>query len=126
MASEFGKDTAFEDTYTNPYKHSEEVHADEITVDRIDEEHCSSIHFPVNSTLSSELAQGKIIAEEESIDVEIGNFFLEDGPSGEVLPPEVLELQKRERMREISSEKNLEKLDGIWKKVVLTIILFDL
>ncbi|KAL6297594.1 hypothetical protein ACE6H2_005736 [Prunus campanulata] len=116
LASEFGKDTAFEDTYTNPYKHSEEVHADEITVDGIDVERCSSIHFPVNSTLSSEPAQGKIIAEEETIDVEIGNFFLEDGPSGEVLPPEVLELQKRERMREISSEKNLEKLDGIWKK----------
>ena len=62
---------------------------------------------------------------------QFGNFFLEDGPSGEVLPPEVLppevlELQKRERMREISSEKNLAKLGGIWKKVVLTIILLDL
>ncbi|GFS42331.1 RNA helicase family protein [Actinidia rufa] len=32
--------------------------------------------------------------EEESRDVELGNFFLEDASSSEVLPPEVVNLQK--------------------------------
>ncbi|KAJ4717401.1 putative ATP-dependent RNA helicase [Melia azedarach] len=54
--------------------------------------------------------------EDESDDVELGGFFLEDAPSCEVLPPEILELQKQEKMRELCSAKNLEKLEGIWKK----------
>ncbi|CAL5379859.1 unnamed protein product [Camellia sinensis] len=54
--------------------------------------------------------------EEESGDVELGSFFLEDVLPGDVLPPEVVELQKKEKMRELASGKNLEKLEGIWKK----------
>ncbi|GMP39365.1 hypothetical protein CsSME_00010233 [Camellia sinensis var. sinensis] len=54
--------------------------------------------------------------EEESRDVELGSFFLEDVLPGDVLPPEVVELQKKEKMRELASGKNLEKLEGIWKK----------
>lgn len=53
---------------------------------------------------------------EDSGDVELGGFFLEE--AAEVLPPEVLEMQKKKKMRELFSEKNLEKLDGIWKKVI--------
>ncbi|XAR56315.1 RNA helicase, partial [Bertholletia excelsa] len=48
-------------------------------------------------------------------DVELGNFFLEDASSGD-LPPEILKLQKKEKMRKMSSSKNLDKLEGIWKK----------
>ncbi|KAL7205791.1 hypothetical protein ACSBR2_018665 [Camellia fascicularis] len=54
--------------------------------------------------------------EEESGDVELGSFFLEDVSPGDVLPPEVVEIQKKEKMRELASGKNLEKLEGIWKK----------
>lgn len=53
----------------------------------------------------------------ESDDAELGDFFLEDS-SDQVLPPEVLEIQKEEIMRELCSEKNLAKLEGIWKKVI--------
>ncbi|KAL6964433.1 RNA helicase [Sarracenia purpurea var. burkii] len=56
------------------------------------------------------------VLKEESKDIELGDFFLEDASSGEVLPPEVVNLQKKERMRELQSGKYLEKLEGIWKK----------
>ncbi|KAM1735057.1 hypothetical protein ACFX11_020446 [Malus domestica] len=118
LASEFAKEQGSapsEDTYDSPCKQCEGVYADDLIVDESNTEHSGSIHSPVNSTPSVPV-QGKIVAEEESTDVEIGNFFLEDGPSADVPPPEILELQKKERMREMSSEKNLEKLDGIWKK----------
>ncbi|GFY88556.1 RNA helicase family protein [Actinidia rufa] len=54
--------------------------------------------------------------EEGPGDVELGNFFLEDASSSDIIPPEVVNLQKKEKVRELSSEKNLEKLEGIWKK----------
>lgn len=55
--------------------------------------------------------------EGKSGDVELGGFFIEDDTSGEV-PLEVLELQKKEKLKELSSEMNLRKLEGIWKKVM--------
>lgn len=55
---------------------------------------------------------------EELGDVEIGNFFLEDVETNSDVAQELLRLKKKERMRELSSGKNLEKLDGIWKKVI--------
>ncbi|KAL0357191.1 UNVERIFIED_CONTAM: DExH-box ATP-dependent RNA helicase DExH7, chloroplastic [Sesamum calycinum] len=54
--------------------------------------------------------------EKESGDVELGDFFLEDSVPDQVLPPEILDLQKKEKMKELSSGKNLEKMEGIWKK----------
>lgn len=124
LASEFEQEqsieraySAYEDTDTSskPCKHSEGLHADELTVDGNDMEHCSSIQLPINSTQDLPV-QEKIVAEEETTDIEIGNFFLEDGPSNEFLTPAILELQKKEKLRDMLSEKNLEKLDGIWKK----------
>ncbi|XP_076959181.1 DExH-box ATP-dependent RNA helicase DExH7, chloroplastic-like [Bidens hawaiensis] len=58
-------------------------------------------------------------ADEDSGDIELGDMFLEDSSSGQVLPPEIVEMQKKEKMKELTSEKNLEKLEGIWKKVML-------
>ncbi|XP_076947486.1 DExH-box ATP-dependent RNA helicase DExH7, chloroplastic isoform X2 [Bidens hawaiensis] len=55
-------------------------------------------------------------ADEDSGDIELGDMFLEDSSSGQVLPPEIMEMQKKEKMKELTSEKNLEKLEGIWKK----------
>ncbi|KAL6494488.1 hypothetical protein OROGR_031288 [Orobanche gracilis] len=55
--------------------------------------------------------------EMEAVDVELGDFFVEDdGTSNQNLPPEILELQKKEKMKELCSGKNIEKMHGVWKK----------
>ncbi|XP_056162727.1 DExH-box ATP-dependent RNA helicase DExH7, chloroplastic-like isoform X3 [Syzygium oleosum] len=51
--------------------------------------------------------------EGESGEVELGGLFSDDAPADELVASEVLRLQKKERMRELCSEKNLE---GIWRK----------
>ncbi|KAK7292527.1 hypothetical protein RIF29_08309 [Crotalaria pallida] len=51
----------------------------------------------------------------EAADIELGDFFLEDVPSNEMLPPDILQVQKQEKIRR-PCEKNLDKLEGIWKK----------
>ncbi|KAK7265506.1 hypothetical protein RJT34_33126 [Clitoria ternatea] len=53
-------------------------------------------------------------AEGEDGDIELGGFFLEDVPSNEVLPPDILKVQKQEKIKRL--EKNLDKLVGIWGK----------
>lgn len=58
----------------------------------------------------------EVALEGESEDVELGNFLFEDAPAGDVFPAEVLDLQKKERLRELYCEKTFEKLEGIWKK----------
>lgn len=63
--------------------------------------------------------------EGESGEVELGGLFSDDAPADELVASEVLRLQKKERMRELCSEKNL---DGIWRKVMpdcgLFVVLF--
>ncbi|KAF7842782.1 DExH-box ATP-dependent RNA helicase DExH7, chloroplastic isoform X1 [Senna tora] len=54
-------------------------------------------------------------AQEEADDVELGGFFLEDAPSSEIFPSDILEIQKQEKIKKLSEKKNLEKLAGIWK-----------
>ncbi|XWS55304.1 hypothetical protein CRYUN_Cryun10bG0163800 [Craigia yunnanensis] len=76
----------------------------------------SSKEFSTKSIPSLLPAQEKGVSENMSEDVEIGDFFLEDSSINDALLPEVLKLQKKEKMKELYSEKNLEKLDGIWKK----------
>ncbi|GKV32188.1 hypothetical protein SLEP1_g40810 [Rubroshorea leprosula] len=92
------------------------LHSDEVTDGGIDMECCISKEFLDTSISSAASVQEKLVLEEASEDVELGDFFLEDASSADALPPEILELQKKEWMRDLSSEKNLEKLDGIWKK----------
>ncbi|WCJ18473.1 RNA helicase family protein [Euphorbia peplus] len=87
---------------------SEKLSADPNDIDSMD--------FPVEQISSSTPDQDNIISEDESEDVELGDSFFDDAASNEALPAQMLELQKKERMRELTSEKNLEKLDGIWKK----------
>lgn len=65
---------------------------------------------------SSVPSQEGTVADEDPGDIELGDMFLEDSSSGQVLHPDILELQKKEKMKELTSEKNLEKLEGIWKK----------
>ncbi|XP_023740129.1 DExH-box ATP-dependent RNA helicase DExH7, chloroplastic isoform X2 [Lactuca sativa] len=56
------------------------------------------------------------VVDDDSGDIELGDMFLEDSSSGQVLDARIAELQKKEKMKELTSEKNLEKLEGIWKK----------
>ncbi|KAL7119617.1 hypothetical protein ACP275_02G073900 [Erythranthe tilingii] len=86
----------------------------EVDQERVDSSR--SHECPTDSTSVSISAQHEDASERESGDVELGDFFLEEDTSGSVLPTEVLELQKREKMKELCSEKNLEKMEGIWKK----------
>ncbi|KAA8545478.1 hypothetical protein F0562_020262 [Nyssa sinensis] len=92
------------------------VDAVESKVDGSVVESSSSKEFSTEHDPSSIPVQNIIDSKEESEDVELGDFFLEDASSGEVLPPEVVKLQKKEKMKELSSGRNLEKLEGIWKK----------
>ncbi|XP_057764372.1 DExH-box ATP-dependent RNA helicase DExH7, chloroplastic-like isoform X1 [Salvia miltiorrhiza] len=72
-------------------------------------------HSSGTASVSINMQSGDAL-DEKSDDVELGDFFLEDGSLDQVLPHEILEEQKREKMRELCSEKNLEKMEGIWKK----------
>lgn len=89
------------------------VQLDEMGLDSSDSHEHSSGTAPVSIDMKSGDA-----LDEKSDDVELGNFFLEDSSLDQVLPRAVLEEQKRQIMRELCSEKNLEKMEGIWKKVI--------
>ncbi|KAJ7968010.1 ATP-dependent RNA helicase [Quillaja saponaria] len=89
---------------------------DESTVGEDDVKHCSPEELPVNSSQLDTPVIEKVVTEEEPGDVELGDFFSEDAPSNDILPPDILKLQKQEKLRKLYEEKNLEKLDGIWKK----------
>ncbi|KAG9147531.1 hypothetical protein Leryth_007315 [Lithospermum erythrorhizon] len=71
--------------------------------------------FSANENPLTSPKRDETISEEEVQDVELGGFFLEDDAS-DVVPPDLLELQKKEKLRELSSGKNLEKLEGVWKQ----------
>ncbi|KAM7478823.1 hypothetical protein LguiA_027036 [Lonicera macranthoides] len=92
------------------------VHEMESKLDGNVTENCSLKELSTEDISSTVPSNDATALEEESGDVELGNFFLEDASSAEVLPPEVVKLQKKEKMRELLSGKNLEKLEGFWKK----------
>ncbi|GFQ01628.1 ATP-dependent RNA helicase dhx29 [Phtheirospermum japonicum] len=85
----------------------------------VDEKEVSSSGSHDNSTDTASLSipiQNGDALESESGDVELGDFFLEDGGTSNQISPEILELQKKEKMKELCSEKNIEKMEGVWKK----------
>lgn len=71
-----------------------------------------SLQEPTHATLP---IREESTTEGESGEVELGGLFSDDAPENELVTSEVLRLQKKEKMRELCSEKNLE---GIWKKVM--------
>lgn len=141
MASEFeyerlsGCTSGDKSTSSMPHEHSEvkslcnvegcsafiaeadESVVDGSVVDGKDMDCCSSKQFPMKFSPSPHVEE-KHDAKEESEDIELGGFFLEDAPSNDGLPPEIVKLQKQEKMRKLHHETNLVKLDGIWKKVI--------
>ncbi|XP_022136497.1 DExH-box ATP-dependent RNA helicase DExH7, chloroplastic isoform X2 [Momordica charantia] len=130
LASEFEYGRAFDnaskDTHTTSMQHGIfgvnqsgdveisvdcPVHRNESTVDVDGREASSSKEISVNLMSSQEKNDS-----EKLEDVEIGNFLFEDVETNPRVAQELLKLEKKEKMRELSSGKNLEKLDGIWKK----------
>lgn len=109
-----------------PYDDPEVVTSDEIYVGSDFVEHTDESivdgnkEFPLKPIPSGVSVQEKA-EDNESGDVELGGFFSEDAPSSESLPTEIMKLQKKEKMRTLCSDKNIEKLDGIWKKVMCEI-----
>ncbi|KAF8411855.1 hypothetical protein HHK36_004414 [Tetracentron sinense] len=89
----------------------------EPTVDGNDMECCNSKVFSgVHNSLSVPIQEKFTLEDEEPEDVELGNLFSEDASSNGMLPPEVLKLQKKEKISQLSSGQTLEKIDGIWRK----------
>lgn len=97
------------------------MHLRESSFDGSQEECFSFNEFSVRSISSNDPLEEKISAKEESGDVELSSLF-EDAPEKEALPSEILKLQRKEKMKDLFNGKNLEKLEGIWKKVVSPIL----
>ncbi|KFK40917.1 hypothetical protein AALP_AA2G060100 [Arabis alpina] len=132
LESEFQHEHAFEDAtekeLTSPMPDGihEPVNADDVSNQPIDEPtldanphgSCGSEDIQPKTLPSSSPAQELVASDSDdgSVDVELGDMFSEDVRTSEVLPHELLELQKKEKLRELRSEKNLGKLEGIWKK----------
>ncbi|KAL3627873.1 hypothetical protein CASFOL_028288 [Castilleja foliolosa] len=91
----------------------------EFSLEEVDGKEVSSSGAHDNSidtaSLSIPIQNGDAL-ERESSDVELGDFFLEDSSTSNQLLPEILELQKKEKLKELCSEKNIGKMEGIWKK----------
>ncbi|XP_044488967.1 DExH-box ATP-dependent RNA helicase DExH7, chloroplastic isoform X2 [Mangifera indica] len=84
------------------------VHTDETIVG-------GNKEFPLKPIPSGVSVQEKA-EDDEPEDVKLGGFFSEDAASSEALPTEIMRLQTKDKIRILCSDKNIEKLDGIWKK----------
>lgn len=91
------------------------THEQEIGIDEKVAVNSSSNEFTENNPSSGPI-DDKVAPGGEAEDVELGDFLFEEVSSADVSST-ILELQKKEKMRELCSQKNLEKLEGIWKKV---------
>lgn len=133
LESEFLREQAFEDATEKEVKPPkrddvhESVNADALSIQLLDDMNLDA--NPVGSRSSEKIqpkalplsSPGQELAISHDIfdDMELGDLFSEDVPPYEPSPHELLGRQKKEIMRELRDEKNLGKLEGIWKKVSL-------
>lgn len=133
LESEFLREQAFEDAtereVTSPKRDDvhESVNADALSVQLLDDMNLDA--NPAGSRSSEKIqpkalplsssGQELVMSHDIFDDMELGDLFSEDAPPYEPSPHELLERQKKEIMRELRDEKNLGKLEGIWKKVTL-------
>lgn len=106
LEQDFGHQHVYEDMFSTstPCEHFEaitsfDVEGDstiESIVDENDLESSSSIGFPLNPVPPSVPLEGEIVSD-ESEDVEIGDFFIDDASPNDALSPGILEIQKREK-----------------------------
>ncbi|KAG5384505.1 hypothetical protein IGI04_035975 [Brassica rapa subsp. trilocularis] len=130
LESEFLREQAFEDATEKEVKPPkrddvhESVNADALSIQLLDDMNLDA--NPVGSRSSEKIqpkalplsSPGQELAISHDIfdDMELGDLFSEDVPPYEPSPHELLGRQKKEIMRELRDEKNLGKLEGIWKK----------
>ena len=130
-------DDLLSSVYETTYNHGSEQTSDLPPCEHLNDNNPSNAEDVVESKVENvdESCSPKDISEEsvstdkgavedESGDIELGNLLFEDSLPNEVIPSEVMKLQKKEKIRELSSGKNLEKLEGIWKKVVFVCNVF--
>jgi len=82
-------------------------------------EDCFRNKVGVNST--SITVKEKEVLDEDLDNTELGSFFVEHDPSNEVLPAKVMKIQNKGKARSVPTGKDLEKLEGIWRKVLLSL-----
>lgn len=86
------------------------LHVDDATIDRINMDYQNLEDPKQQPDTQTETIHGENDTQNESEDVELGDFFVEDTSQDD--SSEVSRLQRKEKLR--YSEKNLE---GFWKKV---------
>ncbi|XP_043705880.1 DExH-box ATP-dependent RNA helicase DExH7, chloroplastic isoform X2 [Telopea speciosissima] len=87
----------------------------EASVDGNVGESCSNEAFVDPSDSSNVPArEGVVVDNLEPRDVALIGLFSEDASGA--LPPEIVELQKKEKIAQLFSGRNLEKIEGIWKR----------
>ncbi|RID44875.1 hypothetical protein BRARA_I01640 [Brassica rapa] len=128
LESEFQREYALEDATENeiaspmPDNVHEAVDADSIqpldepVLDENPVENCGSEENQPKDLPSCSPGQEVVASDDNSEYLALDDMFSVDVPHYEASPHELLELQKKEKMRELRSEENLGKLEGIWKK----------
>ncbi|KAK3028248.1 hypothetical protein RJ639_037582 [Escallonia herrerae] len=82
------------------------MHDVELQVDRDILERCSPKEMSTEDIALSVPVQDANPLEQESGDVELGHFFLESASSDGLLPPEAVQIQKKENIGKLSTAKN--------------------
>lgn len=137
MESEFQREhqhaledpTEEESTSPMPNNVHESVYTDAVSIQPLDDpeplganpvDTCGSEENQSEVLPSCSLGQELAASDDNSKRLEFDDIFLDDifFPS-EASPHELLELQNKEKISELRSEKNIGKLEGIWKKVTL-------
>ncbi|XP_018457664.2 LOW QUALITY PROTEIN: DExH-box ATP-dependent RNA helicase DExH7, chloroplastic [Raphanus sativus] len=128
LESEFQREYAFEDAaekeITSPIPDNVHEAVDTDSVQPLDEpvldknpvESCGSEENQTKDLPSCSPGQEVVASDDNSEYLALDDIFSVDAPHNEASPHELLELQKKEKMRELRSEENLGKLEGIWKK----------
>uniref|UniRef100_A0A1J3CC48 RNA helicase n=1 Tax=Noccaea caerulescens TaxID=107243 RepID=A0A1J3CC48_NOCCA len=131
LESEFQREHALEDTtekeLTSPMPNDvhESVHTDAVSIQPLDEpeplgensvDSCGSEENQPEVLPSCSLGQELVASDDNSKRLDFDDIFLDELFPSEASPHELLELQNKEKISELRSEKNMGKLEGIWKK----------
>lgn len=128
LESEFQREQSFEDdteeetTSSMPDGVHESVNVDALSIQLLDDLNLDANHFKRCSPKEIQPKALPLSSSRQELDdilqgMELGDLFLEDVPPYEPSPHELMELQKKETLRELCNERNLGKLKGIWEKV---------
>lgn len=83
-------------------------------IGKVEMEHCFKDEVAEQSITVNDVAA----SQEDGEDTELGNLFIEDDSFIAALPLQVSMTQNKVRVKDKPASKDLEKLEGIWKKVL--------